>query len=128
MSFFNEEMKARDTIGWLFMDNSWTHCLQPDATFYVWEVDCLLLSGFKMSDTNGVFLTANTTSHIQPLNSSVIFNLKAKFRKLFICCIICMLDSGIARDSEQARPNMYQAIQWARTAWDEVSRYYQELL
>ena len=31
-----------------------------------------------------------------------------------------MLDSGIALDSEQARPNMYQAIQWARTAWDEV--------
>jgi hypothetical protein len=46
ISFFNEEMKARGTIGWLFMDNSSTHCLQPDATFFVWEVDCFLLSGF----------------------------------------------------------------------------------
>jgi hypothetical protein len=32
-----------------------------------------------------------------------------------------MLDSGVARDSEKCRPNMYQAIQWARTAWDEVT-------
>ncbi len=32
-----------------------------------------------------------------------------------------MLDSGITRDSEKARPNMYQAIQWAQTAWDELT-------
>ena len=32
-----------------------------------------------------------------------------------------MLDSGVARDSEKCRPDMYQAIQWARTAWDEVT-------
>ena len=32
-----------------------------------------------------------------------------------------MLDSSVARDSEKCRPNMYQAIQWARTAWDEVT-------
>ncbi len=32
-----------------------------------------------------------------------------------------MLDSGVARDSEKCRPDMYQVIQWARTAWDEVT-------
>ena len=121
MSFFNDEMKNRGKTGWLFIDNSSTHCLPPDATSHVWEVDGLRLRGFKMSNTNAVFLPANTTSHIQPLDAGIIVNFKAKFRRLFICWIIFMLDSGIARDSEKARPNMYQAIQWARTAWDEVT-------
>ena len=81
----------------------------------------LRLRGFNMSNTNAVSLPANTTSHIQPLDAGIIVNFKAKFRRLFIRWIIIVLDSGIARDSEKARPNMYQAIQWARTAWDEVT-------
>ena len=74
-----------------------------------------------MSNTNAVFMPANTTSHIQPLDGGIIVNFKAKFRRLFIRWIITMLDRGHARDSEQARPNMRQAIEWARTAWDEVT-------
>ena len=86
-----------------------------------WEEDGLRLRGFKMSNTNGVYLPANTTSHIQPLDAGIIVNFKAKFRKLFIRWIITVLDSGVTRDSEKCRPNMYQAIQWARTAWDDVT-------
>jgi hypothetical protein len=48
-------------------------------------------------------------------------NFKAKFKRLFIRWIITVLDSGVARDSEKCRPDMYQAIQWERTAWDEVT-------
>ena len=40
---------------------------------------------------------------------------------IFIGWIITMLDSGHCRDSEEARPNMQQALGWSKTAWDEVS-------
>ncbi len=74
-------------------------------------------------NTNGLYLPANTTSHIQPLDGGIIVNFKAKFKMLFIRWIITVLDSGVSRDSEKCRPNMYQAIQWALTAWDEVTAY-----
>jgi hypothetical protein len=121
MTFFNNEMKSRGKIGWLLMDNSSTHGLPADAVPHIWEEDGLRLRGFKMSNTNAVYLPANTTSHIQPLDGGIIVNFKGRFKRLFIRWIITVLDSGVARDSEKARPNMYQAIQWARTAWDEVS-------
>jgi hypothetical protein len=48
-------------------------------------------------------------------------NFKAKFRRLFIRWIITVLYSGVAWDSEKCRPDMYQAIQWARTPGDAVT-------
>jgi hypothetical protein len=105
----------------LLMDNSSTHGLPQDATSCIWEEDCLRLRGFKMSNTMAIFLPANTTSHIQPLDGGIIVNYKTKFRRLFIRWIITMLDGGHARDSEAARPNMRQAIEWSRSAWDQVT-------
>jgi hypothetical protein len=32
-----------------------------------------------------------------------------------------MLDSDYSRDSEEARPNRRQAIDWPKTSWNDVS-------
>jgi hypothetical protein len=58
-------MKIWSKTGWLWTDNSLTHGLSADAVPRVWEEDRLCLSGFKMLNTNGVYLPANTTSHVQ---------------------------------------------------------------
>jgi hypothetical protein len=50
-------------------------------------------------------------------------NFKAKFKRLFIRWIITVLDTGqcCRPGFQKCRPDMYQAIQWARTAWDAVT-------
>jgi hypothetical protein len=57
------------------------------------------------------FLPANTTSHVQPLDRAMM--------EVSLSVSEQTSDSGIARDSKKARPNMYQAIQWE--VWDEVT-------
>ncbi len=74
MTFFNGEMRSRGMTGWLLMDNSSAHGLPADAVPHIREVDGLRLRGFKMSNTNGVYLPPNTTSHIQPLDGGIIMN------------------------------------------------------
>jgi hypothetical protein len=85
--------------------------LPPDTNTEIWEADGLRLRGFKMSNSDVIFLPANTTSHIQPQDAGIIVNFKAKFRGIFTRWILCMLDSGHSRDSEEARPNMRQAFE-----------------
>ena len=103
MSFFNDEMKNRGKTGWLFMDNSSTHCLPPDATSHVWEVDGLRLRGFKMSNTNSVSLPANTTSHIQPLDAGMLILKQSLGGYSFVGLLLCwtVASPGIQKKPDQ---------------------------
>ena len=70
--------EEKGKTGWLLMDTSSTHGLPADAVPHIWEEDGLRFRGFKMSNTNGVYLPPNTTSHIQPLDGGIIVNFKEK--------------------------------------------------
>ena len=74
---FNNELKARGKKAWLLMDNSSTHSMPQDATLPpggMWEANGLRPRGFQLSNTNAVFMPANATSHIQPLDAGIIVN------------------------------------------------------
>jgi len=89
MTFFNNEMKSRSKTGWLLMDNS-----SRDAAPYMWEEDGLRLRGFKMSNTNAVYLPANTTSHIQPLDGGIIVNFKGRCTNVYFSSI-CLFKNDV---------------------------------
>ena len=87
----------------------------------MWEADDLRFRGFKLSNTNVIFLPPKTTSWVQPLDQGIIRSFKAIYRKYHIRWIISMLDSAVVENASKARPTMRNAIEWARTAWNELS-------
>ncbi len=123
IGYFNGEMSERKKTGWLLMDNCSTHCLPPNAEPIVWEAgdSGLKFRGFKMSNTNVVFLPPKTTSWVQPLDQGIIRAFKAIYRKIHIRWIISVLDSGEVENASKARPTMRSAIEWCHTAWEELS-------
>jgi hypothetical protein len=94
MTFFNNEIKSKSKTGWLLMDNSSTHGLPADAAPDMWEEDGLRLRGFKMSNTNAVYLPANTTSHIQPLDGGIIVNFKGRCTNVYFSSI-CLFKNDV---------------------------------
>ena len=81
MTYFNKEMIGMKKTGWLLMDNCATHCQQPGAEAMMWEADDLRFRGFKLSNTNVVFLPPKTTSWVQPVDQGIIRSFKAIYRK-----------------------------------------------
>uniref|UniRef100_A0A7S0QCU1 DDE-1 domain-containing protein n=1 Tax=Cryptomonas curvata TaxID=233186 RepID=A0A7S0QCU1_9CRYP len=120
-NMYRPEDRARIKSFKDLMDNCATHCVPPDAESMMWEADDLRFRGFKLSNTNEIFLPPKSTSWVQPLDQGIIRSFKAVYRKYHIRCIISMLDSAVVENASKARPSVRNAIEWAWTAWNELS-------
>lgn len=77
--------------------------------------------GFTMSNVTVIFLPANTTSVLQPLDAGINCTFKAYWRKRHLAWVIAELDTDVAaRGSHTAadfKPDVKQTIEWASSAW-----------
>ena len=117
---FNDEMHDMGKTAWLLMDNCSTHCVPPGAEGCIWDADGLKFRGFKMSNTNVVFFPPNITSLKQPNDRGIIKSFKGSARKLQLRWVLDELDIGNASRADKAKPNVRQAIEWSRQAWDSM--------
>jgi hypothetical protein len=121
ITHFNDEMLDMGMTGWLHMDNCSTQCISPDAEGCVWDADGLKFRGFKKRNTNIIFSPPNVTSLKQPNDRGIIRAFKAWVRKFQIRWVLDELELGNVARSDQAKPNVRQAIEWSRQAWESLS-------
>jgi hypothetical protein len=80
--------------------------------------------GFKvinLSNLKLVFLPANTTSVVQPLDQGIIACAKAHYRRQLVQWVIAEADKpeNAGKSLKELRPNFYQMMRWLKTAWKE---------
>ena len=75
------------------------------------------------SNINIVYLPANTTSQLHPLNIGTIQSLKVHNRKLLLCFVISKFDETNESAWEVVKfVDMYQAPWWVAESWDAVRK------
>jgi hypothetical protein len=80
--------------------------------------------GFKvinLSNLKLVFLPANTTSVVQPLDQGIIACTKAHYCRQLVQWVIAEADKPekTGKSLKELRPNFYQMMHWLNTAWKE---------
>lgn len=95
----DKKMKARKKKIVLFIDNCTAHTVVP------------LLSNVKV-----IFLPANTTSKLQPLDQGIIHSFKRHYRREVVLYTLGCIEKNIKIDI-----NVLQAMKFARKAWFLVS-------
>jgi hypothetical protein len=107
------EVRGRKVI--MLMDNAPVH-----IGFEVTQQE-----GFDVIETSHmlvVFLPANTTSHVRPLDQGIINSWKFKYRAQLVAWLIRMYDSLPAdQDVSKVVPDMVQVVQWVCSSWKEVT-------
>ena len=75
----------------------------------------------RYSDIKIIFLPANTTSKLQPLDLGIIQNFKVHYRKLLLRYIVVKIDQHSLASEVAKNINILQAIRWIAEAWKQVS-------
>jgi hypothetical protein len=112
----NAEMKRCGRSIVLLCDNVPTHTVQ-DA-----EVDEELgLKVINLSNVKLIFLPANTTSVIQPLDQGIIAAVKTHYWRLLVRWLLT--EAGAAENKDKSlrelKPTSYQMMQWLQQAWTQ---------
>ena len=84
------------------------------------------VSSYLMATVNVVFLQLKLENHnlaswVQPFDQGIICSFKGIYCKFHVRWILDMLDSQVFRNASQARVDVRTAIEWTRTAWDDLS-------
>ena len=75
----------------------------------------------KFSNIKVVFLPANTTSKLQPLDAGIIKNFKVLYRGALLCYVVLQLDSTELSASRITQTvDVLMAIRWIKIAWEQV--------
>lgn len=100
---FNLKMKAEKRSILLLLDNA--GCRPPE------------LLQDKFSNIKIIFLPANTTSKLQPIDLGVIKNFKVRYRRHFLEYILAKIDAAATATDAV---NVLTALRWVAIAWREV--------
>jgi hypothetical protein len=75
----------------------------------------------NLSNLKLVFLPANTTSVVQPLDQGIIACTKAHYRRQLVQWVIAEAEkpANAEKSLKELRPNFYQMMRWLNTAWKE---------
>ena len=106
LSSFNHKICTEGRSVLLFLDNAGCH---PEDLRN------------KYSNIKIVFLPANTTSRLQPLDLGIIQNFKVHYRKVFLPYILAKIDSCSSASEVAKSVNVLTAIWWIAHAWNEVT-------
>lgn len=105
LTAFNSKMKAERRCILLFLDNAGCHPKNLQD---------------KYSNIKIVFLPANTTSRLQPLDLGIIANFKTHYRRLLLQYVIAKIDNASNATEVTSSINVLVAIRWVALAWKEV--------
>jgi hypothetical protein len=107
----NTKMQAELRHIVMLLDNAPTH-IPPETTKEV-------LMGFdvyRLSNITIIFLPANTTSIVQPLDQGIIAAFKAHYRLQLVQFVIHTLDNNPDLTLQQVKIDAYSAVRWVRHA------------
>ena len=106
LSKINIKLRRKGRSVLLLMDNAGCH--PPNL-------------GEKYSNIKIVFLPANTTSVLQPLDLGIIKNFKVHYRKLLLRYIVARIETCSSASELLKSVDVLQAIRWVAEAWKNVS-------
>ena len=74
----------------------------------------------KYSNVKVVFLPANTTSRLQPLDLGIIKNFKFHYRQLFLQYVLTKIEECDTASQVAESLNVLKAIHFVSEAWEKV--------
>ncbi|KAM7314184.1 tigger transposable element-derived protein 6-like [Ixodes scapularis] len=101
LRYLDGRLGCKDRKGLLFLDNCSAH--PKDTSF--------------LRTLRVVFLPANTTSHLQPLDAGIIKNVKHLYRK----CIVRRFLARVSRGEDPGKLTLLDAMHYLNTSWESVS-------
>ncbi|XP_065832947.1 tigger transposable element-derived protein 6-like [Oscarella lobularis] len=106
LSDINAKLRASNRFVLLLMDNAGCHPADLAE---------------KFSNIKVVFLPANTTSVLQPLDLGIIKNFKDHYRSLLLKYVIAKIDEATCASEIAKSLTILYAIRWVAAAWKRVS-------
>jgi len=107
----NKKFKAEKRHIVLLLDNAPTHIVADVAKKVVRGFELYYLSNVTL-----IFLPANTTSVVQPLDQGIISAFKASYRRYLVCDTIEQLDSDADLTIAKIKPDMLKVVKWVRAS------------
>ncbi|XP_049528908.1 tigger transposable element-derived protein 6-like [Dermacentor silvarum] len=102
LRYLDGRLGCKGRSGLLFLDNCAAH--PKDTSF--------------LHNLRVVFLPANTTSHLQPLDAGIIKNTKHLYRK----CIVRRFLARVSRGQDPGKLSILDAMHYFKTSWESVKR------
>lgn len=100
---FNAKMKRQNRKILILLDYATCHKIQTE-----------------LSNVSLLFLPANTTSRLQPLDQGIIQSFKSYYRKKVLSHLIGLMDTGKSFKDLNKSITMLDVIDWTTAAWKEV--------
>ena len=99
----NQEVKRKRRHILMFLDNASSH------------------GDFQLSNATLKFLTANTTSHLQPLDQGIIRTFKARYKKHLLRSLLSKIERAESVSELSKEIILLDAINWTAKAWSETA-------
>jgi len=100
---FNEKMRKENRKVLLIIDNATCH--KPNC---------------EKSNVKLLFLPANTSSKLQPLDQGIIQSFKLLYRRRILSSLVARMDEGINVEHLIKKITVADAVTWTKFAWDLV--------
>ena len=103
---------------WLEATNNKFSSQQRQVLLFV--DNCPAHPDIRLSHIKLVFLPANMTSTVQPMDAGIIQTIKLKYRKRMVRHLLGRMDENETASQLAKQISMLDAVQWIQKAWQEV--------
>lgn len=114
----NSKMRAQGRNLLLIIDNASSHAVDEAE-----EIEINGLRALRLSNVTILFLPANVTSHVQPLDQGIIAAWKARYKKKLMSWLLDQYNNAVLNGAIDVRtvvPSQRQAVEWMHQAYQEM--------